>query len=315
MSHDNVRTDYYRQLFDNAFEPILIVDGQYFVDGNRAALNILGMQQIEELRATHPGQLSPEYQPDGRPSLGKANEIIQNCYDKGYQQFEWLHQRLDGSTFLVEVTLKTIQIDGKALLHTTWRPLDNERRLLSEIQKQNQLLADKNRLINEVKSILHTSNEKQLFDQLNTLEQYKCILDESAIVSKADLAGNITFVNDKFCEVSGFSREELIGKNHRVVRHPDMDSDFFKEMWQTISSKKVFKAIIKNQTKDRKPYYVDSIIMPILDGEENIIEYISVRHDITRIYEQDAIINEQYTDNLTKLPNRVKLMRDISMMY
>lgn len=303
--------DYYRLLFENAFEPILLIDGQHFVDGNQAALNILGMDSKAELKAVHPAQLSPKHQPDGTLSHDKANSMIQQCYEKGYHQFEWLHQTLNEEPFLVEVTLKTIVIGNKTLMHTAWRSLDKERRLLRSVEKQNKLLEEKNKLINEVKIILHTDNERYLFDQLHTLEEYKHVLDESSIVSKADLSGNIIYVNDKFCEISGFKREELLGRNHSIVKHPDMNHQIFKDLWKTLHSKKVFKGIIKNQTKDKKTYYVDSTIMPILNSEGDIVEYISVRHDITKLYEQEALIHEQYTDNLTKLPNRVKLLSDI----
>lgn len=303
--------DYYKKLFDNAFEPILLIEGHFFIDGNQAALEILNMQSKDELKVVHPSQLSPKYQPDGRLSLEKANEMINVCYEKGYHQFEWLHKTLDEKEFLVEVTLKTIIIDGKTLMHTTWRELGKEKDYQKNLEKQNQLLEEKNILINEVKNILHTNNEKNLFDKLTIYEEYKRVLDESSIVSKADIDGNITFVNDKFCEISGYTRGELIGQNHSIIRHPDTPKEVFKNMWDTITSKKVFKGVVKNQTKDKKTYYVDSTVMPILDKDDNIIEYISVRHDITKIYEQDKIINKQYTDELTNLPNRIKLISDI----
>ncbi len=173
------------------------------------------------------------------------------------------------------------------------------------------LLEEKNRLVNEGKQLIDSNDKNQVFDTLNLFEQYKRALDESSIVSKADTQGKITFVNDKFCETSGYSKEELIGSTHSIVRHPDMTSDFFKNLWETISSKKVFKGVIKNQSRKKKIYFVDSTIILILDKKDNIIEYISVRHDITKIYEQEKVIKEQYTDNLTGLPNRVKLLKDI----
>lgn len=311
MNSYTVHQDYYKQLFENAYEPILLIDGQCFVDGNLAALNILGMQCKDDLIATHPGQLSPETQPDGQSSHDKANRMIQKCYENGSHQFEWLHQTLQGHTFLVEVTLKIISVNNKPLMHTTWRPLEKEKSLQHSIIQQKKLIEEKSKLINDVKSVLHTDNEKYLFDQLHLLEEYKHILDESAIVSKADTSGKITFVNDKFCQVSGYSREELLGQNHRIVRHPDTDKCVFEEMWRTLKAKKTFRKVIKNKAKDGTPYYVDSTITPILDSHDSIIEYISIRYDITKLFDQDKIIIEQYTDPLTGLPNRVKLVSDI----
>lgn len=300
--------EYYKELFENAFEPILLIEGQNFVDGNKAALNILEMNSKADLKVVHPGQLSPQYQPDGELSEKKANKMISICYKQGSHQFEWVHKTLNNKEFLVEVTLKVVTIHGEQLLHTTWRELEKEK----EYYKQTQLLEEKNRLINEVKQLINTNDENQLFDTLNLFDEYKRALDESSIVSKANIEGKITFVNDKFCEISGYSREELIGSNHSIVKHPDMPSEIFQNLWNTIRSKRVFKGVIKNISKTKKVYYVDSTIIPILDKEDNIVEYISVRHDITKIYEQEKVIKEQYTDNLTGLPNRVRLLKDIT---
>ena len=115
------------------------------------------------------------------------------------------------------------------------------------------------------------------------LNEYKDAVDDSSIVSKADTRGVITFVNDRFCEISGYSKEELIGKPHNIVRHPDMPSSAFKDMWETIQSKKPWDGKIKNLKKDGSTYWVDSTISPIVDYDGNIIEYIGIRTDITEL--------------------------------
>jgi PAS domain S-box-containing protein len=125
--------------------------------------------------------------------------------------------------------------------------------------------------------------KRKLQESEQILSQYKEIVDKSSIVSKADKNGLITFVNDAFVEISGYDRDELIGKNHNIVRHVDMPSSFFKDLWQTLSSKKVWKGIIKNRAKDGSVYYVDSVITPVLDIDGETIEFISLRKDITSI--------------------------------
>jgi len=117
----------------------------------------------------------------------------------------------------------------------------------------------------------------------NLLEQYKNIVDISAIVTKADLAGNITYVNDKFCNISGYSKVELLGNNHNIVRHPDVPNSVYADMWKTITNKKPWKGRLKNRSKEGKTYYVDTLINPLLDENGEIIEYISLRYDITNI--------------------------------
>lgn len=122
-------------------------------------------------------------------------------------------------------------------------------------------------------------------EQSNLLSEYKKAVDISNIVSKTNPKGIITYVNDKFCEISGYKREELIGKAHSVIRHPSMQRDVFKELWDTIKEKKPWRGIVKNLRKDGRQYIVDSVIIPILDVDGDIIEFIAVRHDITEFEE------------------------------
>ena len=121
-------------------------------------------------------------------------------------------------------------------------------------------------------------------ESLHLLSIYQQATNESSIVSKTDPRGIITFVNDAFCEISGYTREELIGKNHNIVRHPDNPKSVFADMWHTIKEKKrIWKGIVRNRAKNGKSYWVDSLVMPIADRNGNIVEYISLRHDITDI--------------------------------
>ncbi len=140
------------------------------------------------------------------------------------------------------------------------------------------------------------------------LNEYKIAVDVSNIVSRANAKGYITYVNDEFCHISGYTREELIGKSHNMVRHPNMPSGVFKEMWETIQSKKIWKGVVENRRKDGQSYFVDATIVPILDINGNIIEFLGIRHNIT-----EFIKNKQklYTNSLTGLPNRYKLSFDI----
>ncbi|MGJ0321879.1 sensor domain-containing phosphodiesterase [Aliarcobacter cryaerophilus] len=153
--------------------------------------------------------------------------------------------------------------------------------------------------------------KKDLKYSYNFLLEYKKAIDESSIVSKTDKNGLITFVNKKFCETSGYEKDELIGKDHRIIRHPSMSKEFFAQMWETILDKKIFKGVIANKRKDGSIYYVDTTIIPILDENKDIVEFISIRHNITKIYEQKKLIEEQFIDELTLLPNRQKLLRDL----
>jgi len=120
-------------------------------------------------------------------------------------------------------------------------------------------------------------------NSVKELEQYKRILNESDIVSITDSRGIIKYVNDKFCKISGYTKEELIGRPQNVVRHPDMPKSVFKDLWDTVNAKQTYRNIIKNRRKDGTAYYVDATISPVLDEDGNIKEIIGIRHDITDV--------------------------------
>jgi PAS domain S-box-containing protein/diguanylate cyclase (GGDEF)-like protein len=144
------------------------------------------------------------------------------------------------------------------------------------------------------------------------LKEYKRAVDESSIVSKGDLKGDITYVNDAFCRISGYSRDELIGQSHNIVRHPDMKDEVFADLWNTVTQKRYWKGIIKNRKKDGEAYYVSTTIVPILNDDGEIREYISIRNEVTELFEKDQQILQQTTDGITGLPNREKLLDDLS---
>ncbi|MBE3609552.1 PAS domain-containing sensor histidine kinase [Campylobacter californiensis] len=120
-------------------------------------------------------------------------------------------------------------------------------------------------------------------------KQYQNAVEESNIVSKTDINGIITFVNDEFCKISEYTREELIGKNHNIVRHPDVPKESFRRLWSTILDKKVYKTIAKNLTKSGKVVYLNTTIIPILNLKGDIEEFLAIRHDVTKVIE----LNEQ----------------------
>ncbi len=159
---------------------------------------------------------------------------------------------------------------------------------------------------------IHDKDRKVLIS-LSLLNEYKKAVDVSAIVSKADKKGIITYANDEFCKISGYSQDELIGKSHNIIRHPKTSNKTFKNLWETILNKNVWKAVIQNRKKDGSSYYVKTTIMPMLDEKGEINEFISIRTDVSEVIEQERKIQAQTTDSLTNLANRQKLIEDISI--
>ncbi|MGD9835090.1 MAG: methyl-accepting chemotaxis protein [Piscinibacter sp.] len=137
--------------------------------------------------------------------------------------------------------------------------------------------------------------EAERSDLAATLAQVKARLDEveaelkvrteimnvTSIVSEADKKGDILSINEKFLEVSKYSRDELIGHGHNTTRHPDMPKEVFKQMWATIGRGQIFRGVVKNRAKDGTPYYVDAVIAPILGENGKPMKYLGVRYDIT----------------------------------
>lgn len=134
---------------------------------------------------------------------------------------------------------------------------------------------------------------KQLLCEQKLLKEYKSAIDRSAIVSKTDKKGIITFVNDKFCAISGYTKEELIGKPHNLIRHPDMQKEAFEELWRTIKSGQAWEGLVKNLRKDGSTYWVHAVVSPIVDLNGDIVEYMSIRTDITSTQEEKEYIKNE----------------------
>jgi len=157
------------------------------------------------------------------------------------------------------------------------------------------LMSDKQRIIYAIRDITEQKEKDQI------LENYISIVDENVITSTTTLDGTITKVSSAFCRISGYSKDELIGEKHNIIRDPDMPESLFKKMWETINSNKSWRGEIKNRKKDGSFYWVDAVITPIINEKGIKTGYTSIRNDITdkKNIEQLSII-----DPLTQLYNR-----------
>ncbi len=190
------------------------------------------------------------------------------------------------------------------------KKLQTASEMIASGQTKIKLKVDKQDEIGNALLAFNTMSEK-LNENISFLDGYKTAIDNSSIVSKTNLKGTITYVNQLFCEISGYTKEELLGRSHNIIRHPDVPKSAFKDMWDTIQSKKVWKGVVPNKAKDGTTYIVNATVLPILNRYGKIIEYIAVRHDITELEKSKEEIQKQRTDLLTGLPNRNQLVNDL----
>lgn len=187
---------------------------------------------------------------------------------------------LTTSQFEKEVTEDAIDIGIDAYI---FKPISLER-LKKILYKQRDQIVQKRSFVEEQK----------------LLREYKSALDVSASVSKTDIKGVITYVNNSFCLMSGYEEKELLGKRHSLVRHPDTPKAIYVDMWRTISKKKVWKGRIKNLKKGAIPYYDQTVIVPIVNDGGVTVEFIAIHHDVTDLYTQEEYLKKRITEEVKK---------------
>ena len=190
------------------------------------------------------------------------------------------------------------------------KKLQSASEMIADGKTKIKLKVDKGDEIGDALLAFNTMSER-LSENIAFFDGYKTAIDTSSIVSKTDTRGIITYVNEMFCNVSGYTEKELIGRSHNIIRHEDTPSENFEEIWRTIQNKKIWKGTLKNKHKDGSSYIINATILPILDSNDNILEYISVGHDITELENSKEEIQKQRTDLLTGLPNRNQLLVDL----
>jgi len=179
----------YRTLFEKSADAILIIEGDKFVDCNTATVEMLGYKNKEKILETHPSELSPELQPDGRNSIEKANEIL-STFDQGSIRFEWDHKRKNGEVFPVEVVMTAVPIGERKFFHVVWRDITERKRLEASLQESN--------------------------------ERFRAAFADAAVgMILVSPDHSIIEANQSFCNMLGYSREELVGILFKDITHPD----------------------------------------------------------------------------------------------
>jgi len=163
--------------------------------------------------------------------------------------------------------------------------------------------------VNDSKEIMVLSEtlermRQEIVEDRYSLNRYKDMIEDNIIITRTNLKGELTYVSNAFCIISGYTKGELIGKNQNIVRHPDSSSETFKNLWKTIQAGYTWNGELKNLKKDGGYYWIEATISPWVDINGDTIGYIGIRHDIT---DKKKVEELSITDKLTQLYNRVKL--------
>ena len=154
--------------------------------------------------------------------------------------------------------------------------------------------------------IISYKKSKRLLKEQALLKHYKLAIDYAAIVSKTDTDGNITYINDNFRTLSGYTDKELLGNNHNVLRHPDVPAKVFDNLWETITKGEKWNGLVQNRKKDGTSYWADSFIIPIYDESNALVEYIAIRNDVSDIIHLNNEIQETQREIIYRLGEAVE---------
>jgi diguanylate cyclase (GGDEF)-like protein/PAS domain S-box-containing protein len=265
----------FHTLYDSTSDAVLMLTEQGFFDCNKAAVKLFGCATREELCSYHPGDLSPPMQMCGTDSLVLAKQYITTAMKNDVLNFEWLHKRIDtGQTFIAEVLLSTMFLDGELVLHVAVRDIT--------LRKQNEI---------ELR-IAATAFESQ----------------EGMLVTDANY--NILRVNHSFTNITGYTAEEVIGKNPRIFQSGQQDADFYATMWKSINSTGFWQGEVWNRRKSGEIFPEHLTITAVKDQNSITSNYVATYTDITLRKEAvDKIEQLAFYDPLTGLPNR-RLLQD-----
>jgi PAS domain S-box-containing protein/diguanylate cyclase (GGDEF)-like protein len=273
---------------------IIRIEDGYIEYANRHSINSIGytvaqMNEVGMERFRHPLKEDEDFR-----------QHLQELKEKGRLTDYAVVIRKDGTEFPVEVNVRSVRYHGIdyniAIARDITERFESEAKLIAMNEQLEKMVQERTR---------------QLQHHIARLESYKNAMDANSIVSISDVTGKIIYVNENFCQVSGYSADEVMGKQHNILRHPDTPDTLFKEMWNTIRAKKIWKGVLKNRKKNGDYYSIDSAILPILDDQGEIVEYIAIRHEITQLMEQKEKLHRQaYMDEMSGFGSRLRLIED-----
>jgi len=269
----------YRDLFEGSMDAIFITDPEKgLIDCNTRTLALFGYASKQQLINAQTCDLSPSEQSNGQSSVELCDKYQQAALKNGSIQFEWVHKQLNGTLFTVDILLSRANWKGRVMLLASLRDI---------------------------------TKRKESEDKLTLAASVFSHAREGIMITGAE--GNILEVNDTFSVITGYTREEVLGKNPRLLHSGKQSAEFYVEMWKSIADKQHWQGEIWNRRKNQEIYAETLTISAVCDKSGNVINYVGLFSDITLAKEhQGQLEHIAHYDILTNLPNRVLLADRLS---
>lgn len=236
----------YKTLFYDSPDGYLIVKNGLFIECNKAAELMLGGNR-SMIVGKKPVEISPEIQPNGQKSDELIRNAVKETLEKGKTSFEWVHNRFDGTPILIQVNLTCIEYEGdNRVILTTWRDITAQRKTEEQVRKLSR-----------------------------AVEQSPV----SIVITNLD--GNIEYANPNTFRTTGYTPEELIGKNPRVLKSGETSPEEYTNLWDNITEGKQWKGTFHNVKKNGELYWEQSTISPIFNDRGTITHFLAIKEDIT----------------------------------
>ena len=236
----------FRKLFEDTKGATLLIENGVFIDANRASLELLRLDSADDLIGKTPDAISPPFQPDGQLSSEKAKQMVEMAFEQGAHQFEWVHNRSDGERFDADVLLTAIIEGDRKILHVAWSDI---------------------------------TERKKVETQLKTL--WMAIEQTSSSIVITNLDTEIQYVNQSYCNLTGYSREECIGTSPTIIASVYQDRDLFMAMWESLAQGRIWSGELKDRRKNGEVFDVWMQMAPVRQDSGMISHYVALIEDIT----------------------------------